>query len=463
MTKPSFRREKDSMGEMQIPADRLWGAQTQRALENFPISGYRFPSAFIAALGTIKQACAIANTGLELLDEEVGNAIVDAAGEVGANRLDDHFPLDIFQTGSGTSTNMNANEVIANRANEMLGSAPGSRYPVHPNDHVNLGQSSNDVIPTAIHITAVQLMTRKLRPALLLLRDSLHLKVDAFRDVVKTGRTHLQDAMPVTMGQVFSGYATQTAKSLDRLESAVEALREVPLGGTAVGTGINRHASLPMAALDVITQITGEDFYVADNAMEASGTRDGLVEASSQLRTIAVSLKKIGEDIRWMSSGPRNGLGELILPEVQPGSSIMPGKINPVIIESLLMVCAQVIGNDQTVMLGGAGSRFELNVMMPVMAHNLLESITLLASSVENFSRRCIEGVRVNADQCRRGLERNLALATALAPEIGYDLAATVSKVAYETDRTVRDVAVELTALSEERLDQILDPGKLTG
>ncbi len=463
MNKTAFRFESDSMGEMRIPADRLWGAQTQRAIINFPISNIKFPVVFIQSLGLIKLACAQANLELGDLDEKIGSAIIRSAREVSTGVWDDHFPLDIFQTGSGTSTNMNANEVIANRANIILGGEAGARSPVHPNDHVNRSQSSNDIIPTAIHVAAVMELQNRLRPALDYLLRVLREKSEAFSSIVKTGRTHLQDATPVTMGQVFSGYATQVRKSIDRLDAAVDVLREVALGGTAVGTGVNRRPEFPETAITILNGLSGERFRKADNAMEANAARDGLVEASGELRTIALSLSKIGEDIRWMGSGPRNGLGELKLPEVQPGSSIMPGKVNPVIIESLLMVCAQVLGNDLCMTIAGMGSHFELNMMMPLMAHSILQSTGLMAAAVENVTDRCIRGLEADTEQCLSKLDRNLALATGLAPVLGYDKAGAISKQAYATGRTIREVAKEMSDLSDDDLDRLLDPQSMTG
>ena len=457
-----MRVERDSMGEIEIPDEALWGAQTQRAVENFPISGLRFGRRFIQALGWVKRACARANTDLGLLDQRLGEAIVRACDEIIRGKLDDHFPVDVFQTGSGTSTNMNANEVIANRAIQLLGGQVGSKTPVHPNDHVNMSQSSNDVIPTAIHVAAALALRDDLIPALEHLRDALTEKARAFDAIVKTGRTHLQDATPIRLGQEFSGYAAQVVKGVVRAGKAVEALSELPLGGTAVGTGINCPAGFPQRAIAHLNQALGTAFVEAENHFEANAARDAIVEASGELRTIAVSLTKIANDIRWLGSGPRSGLGELRLPAVQPGSSIMPGKVNPVMAEALIMVAAQVIGYDAAIGLGGLGSHFELNMMMPLMAHNLLSSIAMMANAVRVFTDRCIVGIQADEDRCRETVERNLALATALAPVIGYDEAAEIAKEAYRTGRTVREVAIERGVLSPDELDAVLDARKMT-
>jgi fumarate hydratase, class II len=462
MKKETFRIEKDSMGEMRVPANALYGAQTQRAVENFPISDSRFSREFVRAMGLIKLASARANMDLRLLDPRIGGAIVAAAQEVVDGKLDQHFVLDIFQTGSGTSTNMNANEVLSNRAIEMLGGVVGSKTPVHPNDHVNMGQSSNDVIPTAMHVAALEAIERSLIPALKKLQTSLAAKSEEFDSIVKIGRTHLQDATPVRLGQEFGGYARQVELGVRRLEKLRESLGELPLGGTAVGTGINTDARFPPAAIQHLSGITGLTFREAQNHFEAQGGKDAIVEASGILKTIAVSLTKIANDIRWLGSGPRCGLGEIILPETQPGSSIMPGKVNPVIAESVLMVAAQVIGNDAAITIGGQAGTFELNVMMPVMAHNLLESIRLLAASAHNFTDRCVTGIAANAQRCNEMIEKSLAMCTALAPEIGYDEAAAIAKESYKTGKTVREIALEKKILSAERLNEILDPMRMT-
>ncbi|MBN1580953.1 MAG: class II fumarate hydratase [Anaerolineae bacterium] len=457
-----MRSERDSMGEVRMPGDALWGAQTQRAVDNFQISGIRFSRQFIKALGWVKKACAQANVDLGQLDARIGQAIQQACDEVIDGRLDDHFPLDIFQTGSGTSTNMNANEVIANRAIQMLGGEIGSKFPIHPNDHVNQGQSSNDVIPTAIHIAATLAVRDELIPALTSLHEALAEKARAFDPIVKTGRTHLQDATPVRLGQEFGGYAAQAQKSIARAHKVIKTLRELALGGTAVGTGINCPPDMPRCAIDYLNKPLGTDFIEAANHFEANATRDACVEASGELRTIAVSLTKIANDIRWLGSGPRNGLGELRLPEVQPGSSIMPGKVNPVIAEALIMACAQVIGYDATLTLGGLGGVFELNLMMPLIAHNLLQSIALLSNASQTFTQKCVAGLEADANRCRETVERGLALATALAPRIGYDKAAEIAKEAHRSGRTVREVALEWQVLPAQELNEVLDPAKMT-
>ncbi len=462
MSKDNFRIEKDSMGEMRVPADALYGAQTQRAVENFPISNLRFPREFVRAMGLIKLAAAQANMDLGHLDKKVGEAIVNAAQEVIDGKLDSQFVLDIFQTGSGTSTNMNTNEVISNRAIQMLGGVVGSKKPVHPNDHVNMGQSSNDVIPTAMHVAALEAIERSLIPALRKLQSALEAKAKEFDSIVKIGRTHLQDATPVRLGQEFGGYARQVELGVRRLEKLRDTLGELPLGGTAVGTGINTHPAFPPAAIQYLSRITGLQFAEAKNHFEAQGGKDAIVEASGALKTIAVSLTKIANDIRWLASGPRCGIGEIILPETQPGSSIMPGKVNPVIAESVLMVAAQVIGNDAAITIGGQAGVFELNVMMPVMAHNLLESIRLLAASANNFTDKCISGIAADVQRCNDMVEKSLAMCTALAPEIGYDQAAAIAKESYKTGKTVREIALEKKILSADRLNEILDPLRMT-
>lgn len=454
----AYRVEHDSLGAVQVPKDALWGAQTQRAIENFQISGARFGRRFIAALGHVKCACARANLALGLLEDGIAGAIVAACEEMISGALDEHFPVDVFQTGSGTSTNMNANEVIANRANQLL----GGRSRVHPNDHVNFGQSSNDVMPTALHVALTLGLQEDLIPALERLAEELRVKAQAFDSVVKTGRTHLQDATPIRMGQVFGGFASQVKHAIDRMSEALVALREVPLGGTAVGTGINCPEGFPQLALDYLNGSLGTHFVEASNHVEANACRDSVVEVSGLLRTVAVSLHKIANDIRLMASGPRNGLGELRLPAVQPGSSIMPGKVNPVMAEALIMVCAQVIGYDAANTLGGLGGYFELNLMMPLLAHNTLSAVELLARAVDAFTARCVSGIEVNASHCEMLVERNLALATALAPVIGYDRAAEVAKEAERSGRTVRQVAREWKILSEAELDHLLDPMRLT-
>jgi len=450
------------MGEVRVPSDALYGAQTQRAVENFPISDLRFPREFIRALGLIKLASARVNMDLGLLEPAVGNAIIKAADEVVQGRHDAQFVIDIFQTGSGTSTNMNANEVISNRAIQLLGGIVGSKKPVHPNDHVNLGQSSNDVIPTAMHISAMESIERSLIPALRKLQKSLAAKAKEFDPIVKIGRTHLQDATPIRLGQEFGGYARQVQLGIRRLEKLHDSLGELPLGGTAVGTGINTHPKFASKTIQHLSRSTGLKFREAEDHFEAQSAKDAIVETSGTLKTIAVSLTKIANDIRWLASGPRCGIGEIRLPETQPGSSIMPGKVNPVIAESALMAAAQVIGNDLAVTLSGQSGVFELNVMMPVMAHNLLESIRLLAASAENLSRQCIPGIEANAERCNEMVEKSLAMCTALAPEIGYDAAAAIAKESYRTGKTVREIALEKKIMAPKRLKEILDPMRMT-
>ncbi len=457
----STRIEKDSMGEMQVPTGALYGAQTARALANFPISGVRFSRPFIHALGMIKQQAARANNALGLLDAERAEAIATAAGEVTVGTLDDQFVLDIYQTGSGTSTNMNANEVIANRATQLLGKEIGSGA-VHPNDHVNLGQSSNDVIPTAMHISAVMEVRQTLLPALSALQETLGEKALSFNDITKIGRTHLQDATPVRLGQVFSGYARQLALAIRWIEAAEEGLLELPLGGTAVGSGLNTHPQFAERVIAAISELTGRPFVEAANHFEAQAAKDAVVAMSGALKRAASALFKIANDIRFLGSGPRCGLGEIQLPPVQPGSSIMPGKVNPVMAECLMQVCAQVVGNDATITLGGLSGNFELNVMMPVMAHNLLSSIAILAAAVTQFSNRCVKGLQANRERCESLVEESLAMCTALAPVIGYDRAAQIAKEAYQSGRTVRQVANEQQILPAEELERLLDPRPMT-
>ena len=459
-TTQDTRVERDSMGEMQVPSQAYYGASTQRAVLNFPISDLRFPREFIRALGQIKQAAARVNATLGHVDTHIAEAIVQAAQEVIDGALDEHFVLDIFQTGSGTSTNMNANEVIANRASELLGGSRGSRK-VHPNDHVNFGQSSNDVIPSAIHLAASVSIERQLMPALLELQQALCTKAEEFMPVVKTGRTHLQDATPIRLGQEFSGYAGQIERAIIRLNHAQSELSELALGGTAVGTGVNTDPLFASSVCERLTNLNGIEFKETSNHFQAQSTLDNIVEASGVLNTIAVSLMKIANDIRWLGSGPRAGIGEIELPEVQPGSSIMPGKVNPVIAESVCMVCAQVIGNHTTITIAGQAGNFEINVMMPVATYNLLQSIHLLASVAQNFTQQCIKGLKATKHGPEM-VERGLAICTALAPVIGYDAAAAISKHAHKTGQSVREVARAETNLSEEDLERILNPESMT-
>jgi fumarate hydratase, class II len=456
------RVEKDSMGEMSVPRDALHGASTQRAVINFPISGYRFSRPFIRALGLIKWGAAQANHDLGLLDAHRSALIVQAAEEMAEGKLDEHFPLDIFQTGSGTSTNTNANEVIANRCARLAGKPIGSRELVHPNDHVNMGQSSNDVIPSAIHVSAAEQLKDCLLPALDKLFDALSSKAKEFDHIIKIGRTHLMDATPVRLGQEFGGYAQQVAYAKARTEKAIEVLRELALGGTAVGTGLNRHPDFPAKVMRHLHQRTGIEFFEARNHFEAQGAKDAVVEASGQLKTIATSLFKIANDIRWLGSGPRCGIGEIQLPATQPGSSIMPGKVNPVLCESMMMVCAQVFGNDATITWAGANGNFELNVMMPVMAHNILESIRLLGNVTDAFTEKCVVGIEADEERCRELVELSMAMVTSLAPKIGYDRAAEIAKESARTGKTVRELCQEKKILPEKELNAALDPVGMT-
>ncbi len=450
------------MGELSVPARAYYGSNTERARRNFPISDLRLPRRFIRALGQIKRAAAVVNAELGLLDSRLSEAIQQAAQEVADGKFDQDFVVDVFQTGSGTSTNMNANEVIANRAIELLGGRIGSKQPVHPNDHVNICQSSNDVIPTAIHLSALVAVQETLLPALEHLESALGQKAKEFMPVIKTGRTHLQDATPIRLGQEFLGFGGQVARARRRLAWAQEELGEVALGGNAVGTGINTHPEFARRVCARLSAVTRVKLRETDNHFQAQATLDGVLSASGALRTVAVSLWKIGNDIRWFGSGPRAGLGELALPEVQPGSSVMPGKVNPVIIESVTMIVAQVLGNDTTIMLANqSGSIFELNLMMPVAAYNLLQSITLLASSAENLAGQCLEGLKAT-DQGPQMVERGLMLATALAPVIGYDAAADIAKEALRSGRTIREIAGERCSLKPEELDRLLNPTRMT-
>ena len=458
----AHRKERDSMGEVEVPRDALFGAQTRRALDNFPISDLRKPRRFVEALGAIKLEAANTNHELGLLNEEVKNGIVEAAEEVVEGSLDNQFVLDVFQTGSGTSTNMNANEVISNRAIQILGGELGSKEPVHPNDHVNMGQSSNDVIPTAIHLSALISIKEDLLPALEKLQGALEDKAQEFDDVVKTGRTHLQDATPVRLGQEFEGYAGQVQRGIERVKKAQEDLTEVALGGTAVGTGVNTHPEFASKVCERLSERFGVEVRETENHFQAQSAMDGTVFVSGALKTVAVSLMKLANDIRWLGAGPRANLAEIALPEVQPGSSIMPGKVNPVIAESAMMVAAQVIGNDATIALAGQGGNFELNTMLPLIAYNLLQSIDILGSAAGNLADQTVAGLEAT----ERGpelVEKGLMLATALAPEVGYDKAAEISKEAFKTGKTIREVAREQTDLSEEELDEVLDAKKMTG
>ena len=455
------RKETDSMGSMTVPAEALYGAQTARARDNFPISGIVFPRPFLRALGMVKEHAAKVNRELGLIDERVALAVMDAAEEVIIGDLDDHFPLDVFQTGSGTSTNMNANEVIANRACQLLDEPLGSRT-VHPNDHVNYGQSSNDVIPTVMHLAAAVEIKEQLLPKLDELRKALGAKAREFDDIVTIARTHLQDATPIRLGQVFGGYFRQVALVISELERTMDGLCELPLGGTAVGTGLNTHPEFAQRVITGLAEVTGLPLREAKDHFASQGGKEQVVAASGALKTTATALFKIANDIRFLASGPRCGLGELQLPAVQPGSSIMPGKVNPVMAESLMQVCAQVVGNDTTITLSGMSGNFELNVMMPVMAHNLLQSIDLLANATDQFNERCLQGLEADRERCEGLIEESLAMCTALAPVIGYDQAAAIAKQAHETGRTVREVAIAEDVLPEEELKSLLDPRPMT-
>ena len=457
-----YRVESDSLGEVEVPRDALFGAQTSRALDNFPISNLRKPRRFIEALGAVKLEAANVNHELGLLEEEIKDAIVQATEEVVDGQHDEGFVLDVFQTGSGTSTNMNANEVISNRAIQILGGEIGSKEPVHPNDHVNQGQSSNDVMPTAIHLAALISIKEELLPALYKLRGALEDKSREFDDVVKVGRTHLQDATPIRLDQEFTGYAGQIKRGIERVEKAQQDLTEVALGGTAVGTGVNTHPEFAQRVCQRLSERFGVEVHETENHFQAQSAMDGTVFVSGALKTVAVSLMKIANDIRWLGAGPRANLAELQLPEVQPGSSIMPGKVNPVIPESTMMVATQVISNDTSITLAGQIANFELNTALPLIAHNLLQSVEILGNAAWNFSEQCVEGLQAT-ERAPEMVERSLMLTTALAPEVGYDKAAKVAKEAYENDSTIREVAREQTDLSEEELDEVLDAHKMTG
>jgi len=451
-----YREEKDAMGTVQVPREAYYGAQTQRAVDNFPLSGLRLPPEFIRALAMIKQAAARTNADLGLLPRDMADAIARAAGEVIDGRLDDQFVVDVFQTGSGTSTNMNMNEVLSSRANEILTGSKGGKAPVHPNDHVNLGQSSNDVIPTTIHVAAMIQLHERLRPALDGLQQVLEEKVLAFGDVRKIGRTHLQDAVPMTLGDEFSGYARQIELARDRFSGLETRLAELALGGTAVGSGLNTHPEFAGRVIAALNTATGLSFREAANHYQAQASQDTAVELSGALKTLAVALVKIANDLRWLASGPRCGLGEIALPALQPGSSIMPGKVNPVIPEAVIQAAAQVMGNDTVIALSGQSGNFELNVMLPVTAYNLLQSLGLMAAAAGLLQRKCIAGISANRERCAANIEQSLALVTGLVPHIGYDRAAALAQEAYQTGRTIRDIARDHNLLDEETLDQAL-------
>lgn len=457
-----FRVEKDSLGEVKVPAHRLWGAQTQRSIENFKIGGDRFPREMIRALGVLKKSAARANLDLGLLAKDKAQAIVKAADEVIAGQLDEHFPLVVWQTGSGTQTNMNSNEVIANRAIQIQGGALGSKG-IHPNDDVNKAQSSNDTFPTAMHIAVAEQVKGRLLPMMKKLRDATEAKRSEFANIVKIGRTHLMDATPLTLGQEFSGYVTQLSFGLERLEDSLKGVYLLALGGTAVGTGLNTHPEFADKAAGYIAQETGLPFKSAPNKFEALATHDALVQLSGSLKTVACSLMKIANDIRLLGSGPRCGVGELVLPANEPGSSIMPGKVNPTQCEAMTMVCAQVIGNDMAVAVGGATGHFELNVFKPLIVFNVLNSVRLLADACESFTDHCMVGIEANQAQIKRHLENSLMLVTALNPHIGYDNAAKIAKAAYENDSTLRAEAIRLGLLDGNKFDQVVRPEDMIG
>ncbi|MBW2591818.1 MAG: class II fumarate hydratase [Deltaproteobacteria bacterium] len=452
-----FREEKDTMGTVRVPENAYFGPQTQRAVENFPISGLRFPVEFIHALALIKKCSASVNFELGQLDVEISRAIISAAREVMNGKFDDQFVVDLFQTGSGTSTNMNMNEVITSRANEIITGKKNGKSPVHPNDHVNLGQSSNDVIPSTIHIAALRAIHVHLIPSLQLMHTAILQKSAEFDEIRKIGRTHLQDAVPMTLGQEFSGFARQMELGVQRIKGVESRLAELALGGTAVGTGLNTHPEFGARVIRLVAEHTGLPFTLAINFFEAQAARDAAVEASGVLKTIAVSLVKIANDIRWLASGPRCGLGEIKIPPLQPGSSIMPGKVNPVIPEAVIQVAAQVVGNDTAITIGGQGGSFELNAMLPVISYNLLQSIDLLAAVSVVFARKCIAGISANAEQCEAYIEQSLALATCLVPHIGYDRASEIAKKAYQTGKTIRETAAMEEDLPERMLARIFN------
>ena len=458
-----FRMESDSMGSIKVPTDKYYGAQTARSLMNFKIGGERFPAELIRALAIVKKAAALTNHELGTLPKEKLDLILQAAEEVIEGKLNDHFPLVVWQTGSGTQTNMNVNEVISNRAIEISGGAMGSKKPIHPNDDVNKAQSTNDAFPTSIHVAAVEEIHRRLIPMVTKLRDALDEKAKAFRNIIKIGRTHLMDATPLTLGQEFSGYAHQLTRGLERINDSLKRLYEIPLGGTAVGTGLNTHPDYAVKVAGKISELTGKPFITADNKFEAMAGKDALVEMHGILKTLAVSLIKISNDIRWLGSGPRCGIGEISLPENEPGSSIMPGKVNPTQSEAMTMVCAQVFGNDVTVNFAGASGNFELNVFMPVIAFNVLQSIKLLADACESFTDNCVVGIEANEANIKKHLENSLMLVTSLNPVIGYDNAAKVAKKAHKENKTLKEAAIELGLLTSEKFDEVVRPEKMIG
>jgi fumarate hydratase class II len=458
-----FRIETDSMGQIKVPKNKYYGAQTARSLMNFKIGGDRFPRELIRAFGILKKAAAMTNKELGLLPSEKADLIIQAADEVIEGKLDEHFPLVVWQTGSGTQTNMNANEVISNKAIEISGGILGSKKPIHPNDDVNKAQSSNDTFPTAMHIAAVEEIHRRLIPMITKLRDALQKKSDEVKDIIKIGRTHLMDAVPLTLGQEFGGYVQMLSNGLERINSALPRLYELALGGTAVGTGLNTHPVFALRAAEKIAELTGKPYVSARNKFEALATHDALVEFHGVLKTLAASLMKIANDVRWLGSGPRCGLGEIHLPENEPGSSIMPGKVNPTQSEAMTMVCAQVFGNDVAVNFGGASGNFELNVFKPVIIFNVLNSIRLLSDACESFTDNCVVGIEANKNNIKKHLENSLMLVTALNPHIGYDNAARVAKKAHAENKTLKEAAVELGLLTAEKFDELVRPEKMIG
>ena len=452
-----MRKEKDSMGEVLVPDNAYYGAQTQRASDNFPISNRRLPQSLIKSLALIKKSAAIVNNKLDKIDSDIKNAIVSACDEVIAGKHDTEFIVDIYQTGSGTSSNMNMNEVISNRANEILGHELGGRYPIHPNDHVNLGQSSNDTFPTSIYVAICLESNSMLLPRLESISSMLELKIKEFENIIKIGRTHLQDATPITLGQEFSGYKAMIENAILRVNDSLAYLKKIPQGGTAVGTGINTHSEFGEMVAKELSSFTGINFNETDNHFEAQATMDSVLFYSGSLRNTAVSLSKIANDIRLLGSGPRAGIGELILPPVQPGSSIMPGKVNPVIAESLIQICAQVVGNDHAVCIGSQGGNFELNVMMPVIASNVLESISILSNGIEMFENKLLKDLKADEEKCHSYIEGSLAMCTSLVPVLGYDKAAEIAYKAFKENKTVREVLLDEKILPEEEVEKLLD------
>ena len=455
------RKEKDSMGQIEVPDDRYYGAQTQRSLQNFKIGGEKFQRELIRAYAILKKAAAVSNESAGKLDSNISQAIIQAADEVIEGKLDEHFPLVVWQTGSGTQSNMNFNEVIANRAIEILGGQLGSKDPVHPNDHVNMSQSTNDTFPTAINIAAAEMVFNQLIPSLKKLLKSLAQKSKDFDSIVKLGRTHLQDATPLSLGQEFSGYASAINHNIERLESSLDQCYELAMGGTAVGTGINSYEGFAESVAENIASITGLPFKSASNKFEAVATQDSIVELSGSLKTLSASLFKIANDIRWLASGPRSGIGEIIIPSNEPGSSIMPGKVNPTQCEAMTMVCTQVMGNDLTISIAGASGNFELNVFRPVIAYNIIQSIRLLNDACDSFRKNCIDGITPNKDRIKSNLYDSLMLVTALNPHIGYDKAAEVAKKAHKDNTSLKEAVIELGYLSEEDFDKLVDPNKM--